>query len=185
MARARASARAGPATIRVGTPRAQHYVQSLCQFSVYAYWGWYWPPVYDFVPLLLGQLLFAYAFDMLLAWSRRRRLRPRLRPLPDRLQHQPVSLVQGRLVRPAVRADRAWIPRQGVRALAARRPARAHLQSVGVHARGVLAASCSRPTRRTSPGGRRSPPPSASARASTPCCSSSASSSCTSSRSRR
>ena len=52
-------------------PRAQHYVQSFCQFSVYAYWGWYWPPVYDFLPLLFGQLLFAYAFDMLLAWSRR------------------------------------------------------------------------------------------------------------------
>ena len=52
------------------TPRAQHYVQSLCQFGVYAYWGWFWPPVYDFMPLLLGQLLFAYAFDILLAWSR-------------------------------------------------------------------------------------------------------------------
>jgi hypothetical protein len=60
----------GPATIRVA-PRAQHYVQSLCQFAVYAYWGWYWPPVYDFMPLLFAQLLFAYAFDMLLAWSRR------------------------------------------------------------------------------------------------------------------
>jgi Na+-translocating ferredoxin:NAD+ oxidoreductase RnfD subunit len=52
-------------------PRAQHYVQSFCQGSVYAYWGWYWPPVYDFAPLLLAQLLFAYAFDMLLSWSRR------------------------------------------------------------------------------------------------------------------
>jgi hypothetical protein len=51
-------------------PRAQHYVQSLCQFSVYVYWGWFWPPVYDFAPLLLGQLVFAYAFDLLLAWSR-------------------------------------------------------------------------------------------------------------------
>ena len=30
-----------------------------------------WPPVYDFAPLLAGQLVFAYAFDMLLAWSRR------------------------------------------------------------------------------------------------------------------
>jgi hypothetical protein len=56
--------------VRVGVPRAQHYIQSLCQFCVYAYWGWFWPPVYDFAPLLFGQLLFAYAFDMLLAWSR-------------------------------------------------------------------------------------------------------------------
>jgi hypothetical protein len=60
----------GAGVIRAGAPRAQHYVQSLCQFAVYLYWGWYWPPVYDFVPLLVGQLLFAYAFDMLLAWSR-------------------------------------------------------------------------------------------------------------------
>ena len=61
---------AGP-VIRTATPRPQHYVQSLCQFGVYVYWGWFWPPVYDFAPLLLGQLLFAYVFDMLLAWSRR------------------------------------------------------------------------------------------------------------------
>ena len=46
-------------------------MQSLCQFSVYAYWGWFWPPVYDFAPLLFGQLLFAYVFDILLSWSRR------------------------------------------------------------------------------------------------------------------
>lgn len=52
-------------------PRAQHYVQGLCQLCVYVYWGWYWSPVYEFAPLLLGQLLFAYAFDILLTWSRR------------------------------------------------------------------------------------------------------------------
>ena len=51
-------------------PRPQHYIQSLCHATVYAYWGWYWPPVYDFMPLLFAQLLFAYAFDILLAWSR-------------------------------------------------------------------------------------------------------------------
>ncbi len=63
--------KAGVPALRLAKPRAQHYVQSVCQLSVYAYWGWYWPPVYDFAPLLLGQLVFAYAFDMLLAWSRR------------------------------------------------------------------------------------------------------------------
>lgn len=61
----------GAPSLRITRPRAQHYVQSLCQLGVYAYWGWYWPPVYDFVPLLVGQLAFAYAFDLLLAWSRR------------------------------------------------------------------------------------------------------------------
>ena len=34
----------GAPALRVAPPRAQHYVQSLCQLSVYAYWGWYWPP---------------------------------------------------------------------------------------------------------------------------------------------
>jgi NQR2, RnfD, RnfE family len=38
---------------------------------VLLYWGWYWPPVYAFAPFILAQLLFAYAFDMLLGFSRR------------------------------------------------------------------------------------------------------------------
>jgi len=52
--------------------RAQHYVQACLQLSVYAYWGWYWRPVYQHAWLLVGQLLFAYAFGILLAWSRGR-----------------------------------------------------------------------------------------------------------------
>jgi hypothetical protein len=51
--------------------RKQHYVQACAQGSVLVYWGWSWPPVYEFAPLIAGQLIFAYAFDMLLAWSRR------------------------------------------------------------------------------------------------------------------
>ncbi len=50
--------------------RPQHYLQALVQLAVFAVWGWYWRPVYDFAGLLLAQLIFAYAFDMLLAWSR-------------------------------------------------------------------------------------------------------------------
>ena len=38
---------------------------------MFAYWGYYWRPVYDYAWLLVAQLVFAYAFDMLLAWSRR------------------------------------------------------------------------------------------------------------------
>ena len=52
--------------------RPQHYVQAAVQLAVFAYWGWYWRPVYDMAWLLVAQLTFAYAFDMLLAWSRRR-----------------------------------------------------------------------------------------------------------------
>ncbi len=51
--------------------RKQHYIQSLAQFSVYAYWGYFWRPVYDHLWLIFGQLVFAYALDMLLSWSRR------------------------------------------------------------------------------------------------------------------
>src|SRR5258705_7263643 len=51
--------------------RKQHYLQACAQGSVLLYWGWHWKPVYDHAYLIVAQLLFAYAFDMLLAWSRR------------------------------------------------------------------------------------------------------------------
>jgi hypothetical protein len=51
--------------------RRQHYLQACAQGSVLVYWGWYWQPVYDAAPLLLAQLLCAYACEALLAWSRR------------------------------------------------------------------------------------------------------------------
>jgi hypothetical protein len=51
--------------------RKQHYLQACAQGTVLIYWGWYWRPVYDAAPLIAAQLLFAYAFDMLLSWSRR------------------------------------------------------------------------------------------------------------------
>jgi len=51
--------------------KKQHYLQACAQGSVLLYWGWYWPPVYSFAPFILAQLIFAYAFDMLLTWSRR------------------------------------------------------------------------------------------------------------------
>src|SRR5688572_25846718 len=61
---------AGP-VLTLAPPRAQHYVQAMCQLSIYVYWGWYWRPVYDHAWLLAAQLLFAYALDMLLSWTRR------------------------------------------------------------------------------------------------------------------
>ena len=66
----RASASGRRLTIEV-VLRQQHYLQACAQVSVLLYWGWYWRPVYDQVPLLAAQLLFAYAFHMLLTWSRR------------------------------------------------------------------------------------------------------------------
>ena len=51
--------------------RPQHYLQAVMHVSVFTYWGFYWRPVYEFFWLLVAQLVFAYAFDMLLAWTRR------------------------------------------------------------------------------------------------------------------
>ena len=51
--------------------RPQHYVQACAQLSIFVYWGWYWRDVYDAAPLIVAQLVFAYAFDLLFTWSRR------------------------------------------------------------------------------------------------------------------
>jgi hypothetical protein len=66
------------ATLRAGRKLAvevslkkQHYMQACGQGLILLYWGWYWPQVYEHAPFILAQLLFAYAFDMLLSWSRR------------------------------------------------------------------------------------------------------------------
>lgn len=63
-------------------PRPQHYIQMCCHLSVYAYWGYYWAPVYPYLPLLFAQVLFAYAFDILLAWSRQRPFGVGFGPIP-------------------------------------------------------------------------------------------------------
>jgi tetratricopeptide (TPR) repeat protein len=51
--------------------RKQHYVQACAHLSILTYWGWYWHEVYEAAPLIAGQLVFAYAFDALLSWTRR------------------------------------------------------------------------------------------------------------------
>lgn len=62
--------------------RPQHYVQAMVQLSVYAYWGYYWQPVYEHALLIVAQLLFAFAFDMLLSWSRGRKYTLGFGPFP-------------------------------------------------------------------------------------------------------
>ena len=62
--------------------RPQHYIQAMVQFSVYAYWGYYWRPVYEHAWLIVGQIVFAYAFDILLAWSRRQKYTLGFGPFP-------------------------------------------------------------------------------------------------------
>ena len=51
--------------------RNQHYLQACAQLCIFVYWGWYWREVYDAAHLIAAQVIFAYAFDMLLTWSRR------------------------------------------------------------------------------------------------------------------
>ena len=58
-----------PLTLRAGL-RPQHYVQACAHTAILLYWGWYWRPVYDAAPLIAAQILFAYAFDILLTWLR-------------------------------------------------------------------------------------------------------------------
>ncbi len=52
-------------------PRPVHYVQFVMHSSIYAYWGWYWREVYRDIPLIVAQIVFVYALDMLLCWWRR------------------------------------------------------------------------------------------------------------------
>ena len=59
-----------------------HWVQMCVHSTIYTYWGLYWPFIYGQVPLLLAQILFAYAFSMLLSWSRGDRYRLGFGPVP-------------------------------------------------------------------------------------------------------
>jgi len=65
-----ASARSRTFTLEI-VLRKQHYLQACAQSSVLLYWGLYWPQVYEAAYLIVAQLVFAYAFDLLLGWSRR------------------------------------------------------------------------------------------------------------------
>ncbi len=67
----RQAARAGRVLCYEFVPKPVHYVQLTMHTSIYAYWGWYWREVYHHVPLILCQIVFAYALDMLVCWSRR------------------------------------------------------------------------------------------------------------------
>ena len=62
--------------------KKQQSIQACGQSSVLLYWGWYWREVYHSAPLIVAQLLFAYAFDVLLVWSRRQTYTLGLGPFP-------------------------------------------------------------------------------------------------------
>jgi hypothetical protein len=62
--------------------RPQHYLQACLQGALILYWGFYWREVYHAAPLILAQLLFAYAFDSLLSWTHRRTFALGFGPFP-------------------------------------------------------------------------------------------------------
>lgn len=63
-------------------PLAPHYVQACVQLCIYAYWGWYWRPVYQFAGLIVAQIALAYSLDMLLSLTRRRQWTIGFGPFP-------------------------------------------------------------------------------------------------------
>lgn len=63
-------------------PRPQHYLQAIAHISIFVYWGWFWQPIADAAPLIAAQVVFAYAFDLLLSFTRRRSAVLGFGPLP-------------------------------------------------------------------------------------------------------
>jgi len=61
---------------------APHYVQACLHLSIYIFWGFYWALVAHNALLLVAQVAFAFAFEGLLAWSRRKPWRLGFGPLP-------------------------------------------------------------------------------------------------------
>jgi hypothetical protein len=51
--------------------RKQHWIQACAQGTILLYWGYHTRLVYPFLPFVVAQLVFAYAFDSLLSLSRR------------------------------------------------------------------------------------------------------------------
>ena len=73
--------RGRPVTLEIAL-RPQHYLQAGLQGSLIVYWGYYWPEVYNAVPLIVAQILFAYGFDSLLSWTHRRTFSLGFGPFP-------------------------------------------------------------------------------------------------------
>ncbi|MCA9541702.1 MAG: hypothetical protein KC620_22550, partial [Myxococcales bacterium] len=63
-------------------PKREHTVQLVVQLTIFGYWGWYWRPVYEQMPLILAQVVFAYLVDLVLAWRRYGRWRLGLGQFP-------------------------------------------------------------------------------------------------------
>ena len=77
------TARAGGRRLQVAVDlRPQHYLQAIAHTAIFVYWAIYWPDLQAAAPLIAGQIVFAYALDMLLTWSRRERYALGFGPFP-------------------------------------------------------------------------------------------------------
>jgi Sel1 repeat len=59
-----------------------HWVQACAQTTILLYWGWYANTVYDQIPFIVAQLIYVYALDALLTWSRGQTWRLGFGPFP-------------------------------------------------------------------------------------------------------
>ena len=119
--------------------RKQHYLQACAQGSVLLYWGWCWRPVYDSAHLIVAQLLFAYAFDMLLCWSRRDTYTLGFGPFPVIFSINLFLWFKPDWFYLQFAMVAVGLRRQGADPLGQGRTAGAHLQSLVISARGVFA----------------------------------------------
>ncbi|MCB9789087.1 MAG: hypothetical protein H6744_20615 [Deltaproteobacteria bacterium] len=81
---------AGLAAVATRLPRLQiepnikvtHILPSAIQATIYLYWGLYWRPLTDHLPLIGIQLVGAYALDIAFSYLRERRWRASFGPVP-------------------------------------------------------------------------------------------------------
>jgi hypothetical protein len=57
-----------------------HVLPTVLQGVLFLYWGFYWFGVIQHLPVVVAQLVVAYAIDFLLAWTLQRRYTPSLGP---------------------------------------------------------------------------------------------------------
>ena len=77
-----AAARAGRKLTVTWVAQRNHWVQMLAQGTILLWWGWHVRGVYGYFTLIFAQILFAFAFDALLQWSRRGTWRMTFGPIP-------------------------------------------------------------------------------------------------------
>ena len=119
--------------------RPQHYLQACAHLRILFYWGFYWHQVVEAAPLIAAQLLFAYAFDALLTWSRRDTYVLGFGPFPIIFSINLFLWFKADWFYLQFLHGGGRLRRQGIDHVDQGRPPASHLQPVVVHAGGVFA----------------------------------------------